>query len=85
MPDNTQTAQRHPLSPRLDHCPAGLPRAAYLTQDWYDREMATIFARQWVMVGRLEDFRPGQMRKVTVGSASVLVCRGAAGESHLKI
>jgi Rieske 2Fe-2S family protein len=70
---------RHPLSPRLDHCPEGLPRAAYLDADWYRREMATIFARQWVMVGRAADFSAGQMRRVTVGEAQVIVVRDADG------
>ena len=66
-------ADRHPLSPRLDHCPEGLPKAAYFDKGWFDREMATIFARQWVMVGRSSDFVPGMMRRVTVGSAQVIV------------
>jgi Rieske 2Fe-2S family protein len=68
-------ADRHPLSPRLDHCPEGLPRTAYLDQGWYDREIATIFARQWVMVGRAGDFTTGKMRRVKVGAASVIVLR----------
>ena len=70
---------RHPLSPRLDHCPEGLPRAAYMDQGWYDREMATIFARQWVMVGRATDFPAGTMRRVTLGVAAVIVVRDADG------
>ncbi|MFM7335134.1 MAG: aromatic ring-hydroxylating oxygenase subunit alpha [Tabrizicola sp.] len=71
---------RHPLSPRLDHCPEGLPRAAYMDRDWYDREMATIFARQWALVGRAGDFPAGKMRRVTVGAASVIVLRDADGK-----
>lgn len=67
--------ERHPLSPRLDHCPEGLPRAAYLDPDWYAQEMATVFAREWVMAGRLSDFAPGTMRRVTVGEAPVIVAR----------
>jgi len=73
------TADRHPFSPRLDHCPEGLPRAAYLDPGWYDREMATIFARQWVMVGRAADFSVGTMRRVTVGAAPVIVVRDPSG------
>jgi Rieske 2Fe-2S family protein len=72
-------APRHPLSPRLDHCPEGLPRAAYLAPDWFAHEMATIFAREWVMAGRLEDFRPGTLTRAGVGAASVIVARGADG------
>ncbi|MEH7828715.1 aromatic ring-hydroxylating oxygenase subunit alpha [Gemmobacter denitrificans] len=69
----------HPLSPRLPHCPEGLPRAAYMDKAWYDREMATIFARQWVMVGRAADFAAGKMRRVTLGEAQVIVVRDTAG------
>lgn len=70
---------RHPLSPRLGHCPEGLPRAAYLSSDWHAREMATIFARHWVMAGRLSDFTPGTMRRVAVGAAPVIVARQGDG------
>ncbi|MBD1203578.1 MAG: aromatic ring-hydroxylating dioxygenase subunit alpha [Rhodobacteraceae bacterium] len=70
---------RHPLSPRLGHCPEGLPRAAYMDADWQAREMATIFARHWIMAGRLSDFAPGTMRRVTVGHAPVIVARTAEG------
>ncbi|MDQ2064769.1 aromatic ring-hydroxylating dioxygenase subunit alpha [Xinfangfangia sp. CPCC 101601] len=69
----------HPNSPRLEHCPEGLPRAAYLDGDWYAREMATIFARQWVMVGRLADYAPGSLRRALVGQAEVIVARGDDG------
>ncbi len=69
----------HPLSPRLDHCPPGLPRAAYLDPAWFDREMATVFARQWVMAGRLDDFAPGTIRRARVGLAEVVVARDAGG------
>ena len=74
--------ERHPLSPRMDHCPEGLPRAAYLDPDWFSREMATIFARQWVLAGRLSDFMPGTMRRVRVGAAEVVVCRLADGSLY---
>jgi Rieske 2Fe-2S family protein len=72
---------RHPLSPRLDHCPESLPREAYVSPEWFSREMATIFARSWVCVGRLADFPEGVIRRVSVGSAAVIVCRGEAGVS----
>lgn len=70
---------RHPLSPRLGHCPAGLPRSAYLDAGWLEREMASIFARHWIMVGRASDFTPGRMRRVVVGNAPVIVARTADG------
>jgi Rieske 2Fe-2S family protein len=70
----------HPLSPRLLTCPEGLPRAAYMDLGWYDREMATIFARQWVMVGRVADFPAGKMRRVLIGEAQAIVVRDSAGQ-----
>jgi Rieske 2Fe-2S family protein len=66
--------ERHPLSPRLDHVPESLPREAYLSQGWFDCEMATVFAKQWICVGRVCDFMPNTMRRVTVGAGSVIVC-----------
>jgi glycine betaine catabolism A len=70
--------ERHPLSPRLDHAPESLPRRAYLSQEWFDREMATVFAKQWICVGRVTDFAPNTMRRVNVGAASVIVCNTGA-------
>ena len=80
MDDHRHPPSRHPQSPRLDHCPEGLPRAAYLDAGWYAREMETIFAREWVMVGRVDDYAPGTMRRVTVGTAPVIVTRSAEGK-----
>ena len=71
--------ERHPSSPRLAHCPEGLPREAYLDPAWFNREMATVFSRQWVMAGRCTDFRPGHMRRVEVGTAPVIVVRSPDG------
>lgn len=72
---------RHPLSPRLDHCPEGLPREAYVSAEWFRREMTSVFARSWVCAGRLSDFPEGVVRRVSVGSASVIVCRSGDGVS----
>ena len=71
--------QRHPLSPVLDHCPETLPREAYLDRGWFDREMATVWARNWICVGRLADLAPGTLRRVSVGGASVALARAADG------
>ncbi len=73
------TAVRHPASPRLDRCPQGLPRGAYFDASWYEREMRTIFANQWVLVGRAADFKAGKMRRAAVGTAQVIVVRDSTG------
>jgi Rieske 2Fe-2S family protein len=70
---------RHPLSPRLGHCPETLPRSAYLDAGWFAHEMRTIFAQNWVAAGRLADITPGMMRRVRVGAAEVILCRGSDG------
>jgi Rieske 2Fe-2S family protein len=68
-----------PVSPLLTHCPEGLPRAAYGADDWFGREQATLWAKNWVMVGRLSDLPKGRMRAITVAGAPVLLCRDAEG------
>lgn len=74
------TLHRHPDSPILDHCPETLPAGAYYDADWFRREQATVWARNWVYVGRLNDLRPGTMRKVQVGAASVMLGRTPDGD-----
>jgi Rieske 2Fe-2S family protein len=69
----------HPASPLLDHCPETLPRDAYVGADWYAREMATLWSRQWVCAGRVNDLAPGMMRSVQVGPASAILIRLADG------
>jgi Rieske 2Fe-2S family protein len=73
------TQHRHPQSPRLDHCPETLPQAAYLSADWYARELQTVFARNWISAGRLADLAPGTMRRVQLGAASTILCRAKDG------
>lgn len=69
----------HPLSPRLDHCPLGLPRAAYLDAGWFQHEMRAIFQRDWVCAGRLADLAPGTMRPLRLGDAPVILARDGEG------
>lgn len=71
---------RHPQSPILDHCPPTLPAQAYVDPDWFAREQGTIWARNWVVAGRLADLAPGSMKKVQVGAASVILCRTLKGD-----
>lgn len=73
------TEHRPPTSPRLDHCPETLPARAYHDPDWFAREQHTIWARNWVAAGRVDDMAPGTMRTVTVGAASLVLCRSPDG------
>jgi glycine betaine catabolism A len=70
---------RHPGSPLLDHCPEGLPAAAYRDPAWFERERKAIWARNWVYAGRLNDLAPGTMRRAEVAGQALILCRDAAG------
>ena len=69
------TLHHHPDSPLMDHCPETLPARAYFDADWHRREQNTIWAKNWVAAGRLNDLKPGTMRKVQIGAASVILDR----------
>ncbi|MGC1486940.1 MAG: aromatic ring-hydroxylating dioxygenase subunit alpha [Albidovulum sp.] len=71
---------RHPQSPLMDHCPRTLPANAYYGADWFAQEQRTIWARNWVSAGRLNDLVPGTMRRVQLGAASVILCRTPQGD-----
>lgn len=68
-------------SPLLPHCPPGLPRAAYLSPDWYAQEQRAIFAREWICAGRAADLPAGTQRPLTIGSAPVLLLRTPEGQA----
>ena len=64
-------------SPLLDHCPPGLPPAAYRDPDWFAREQAAIWRRDWVAVGLAADFPEDTIRRVTLGDAPAIVVNEA--------
>ena len=64
-----------PPSPLLDHCPDGLPSHAYFDPDWFAQEQAAIWGRHWVYAGRAADIETGRIKKVTVGTDSVIIVR----------
>lgn len=66
-------------SPRLDHCPPSLPRAAYISADWFAREQVTVWARNWIYAGRLADLAPGTMRGIDLPGGSVVLAHGPDG------
>lgn len=68
-----------PKSPLLDHCPESLPASAYYDPDWYAREQALIWAREWVCVGRHDTQDPGTLRPLTIGGQPVMIARAPDG------
>lgn len=58
-----------------------LPRAAYTSQEWYDREQRDLFGRSWTFAGTVMDFaEPGDFRTVQAGPHSLIVVRDGDGE-----
>ncbi len=73
------TEHRHPASPLLDHCPETLPASSYFDPDWYERERQTIWARNWVCAGRLDDLSPGTIRRFDLAGHNLILCRDRDG------
>jgi phenylpropionate dioxygenase-like ring-hydroxylating dioxygenase large terminal subunit len=58
-----------------------LPREAYFSQEWHDREQIELFGRCWHFAGMTDDYDgPGSYRAVQVGPHPLLVVRGSDGE-----
>lgn len=54
-----------------------LPKSAYTSQEWFDREMAEIFSKTWQFAGFVEDVaEPGDYITVQAGLNSILVVKG---------
>ena len=58
-----------------------LPREAYFSPEWFEREQEELFGRCWQFAGMTDDFsEPGSYKAVQVGPHPLLVVRGADGE-----
>jgi len=74
-----------PASPLLDHCPPSLPAAHYHDPAHHAAEMAAIWAREWLYVGRAADLSPMTLRRVTVGDENLILLKhpdGAVAAFH---
>ena len=69
----------HSASPLLSHCPETLPAHVYFDGAWFERERATLWSREWVYAGRLNDLAPGTLRRVAVAGENLILCRDHAG------
>ena len=57
-----------------------LPREAYLSQDWFEREQEHLFERCWAFAGMTDDLpHAGDYTTVTVGRQPLVVVRTATG------
>lgn len=68
-----------PVSPLLDHCPEGLPVAAYLSGEWFAREQEAIWRREWVYAGRVADLAKGRLHRRDIVGASIIIAHAADG------
>jgi phenylpropionate dioxygenase-like ring-hydroxylating dioxygenase large terminal subunit len=60
---------------------SNLPAACYTAREWYDREIAAIFLKEWHCVGRVEQLeQPGAYFTVELAGEPIIVVRGADGE-----
>ena len=58
-----------------------LPAEVYTSRQWYDKEMETIFLKEWLQVTRLEEIpNIGDFIRVDIAGEPLIVIRGADGE-----
>ena len=62
---------------------ATLPAGWYYDAEHYRRELNAIWLREWLCVGRQEDWPDaGDFRRIEIGGAQVIVTRSEAGSLH---
>ncbi len=57
-----------------------LPSHCYIAEEFYQREVETIFTTSWHFVGREEELESGDFIVVDTVAGSALICRSASGE-----
>ena len=72
-------ARPHPASPLLDHWPETLPSKWYVDPAWHAREIAAIFRREWICIGRAASFGAGAMRRLDLFGENIVVIRDREG------
>ncbi len=66
-------------SPLLDHCPPSLPAAWYHDPAHHDAELKAIHARNWMCIGRNEEFPPLTVRRVEVAGQNLIAVKDDKG------
>ncbi len=66
-------------SPLLDHCPPSLPAGHYVDPAHHQRELATIWAHNWIYALRDRDLAVGSMRRLAVAGQSVILIKDKGG------
>jgi glycine betaine catabolism A len=69
----------HPASPILNFCPPSLPASWYFDDAHYARELASIHARSWIYVGRVNDLPPLTLRRISVAGQNLILLKNEDG------
>jgi glycine betaine catabolism A len=69
----------HPASPILDFCPPSLPARWYHDAAHFNREIASIHARQWNYVGRVNDLPTHTLRRVRIAGHDLFLVKDDTG------
>ncbi len=69
----------HPASPLLDHCPPGLPAAHYFDPVRHNAEIAAIWRKTWICVGRTNDLAHATMRRILVAGQNIILVKDGEG------
>lgn len=67
-------------SPLLDHCPPSLPASWYRDPAQYAREINRIHARNWIYVGREEEFPALTVRRLEVAGQNLIAVKDQHGD-----
>ena len=63
-----------------DECAEGTPPLAYISEDLLEIELDHIFAKEWVCVGREDEFSlPGDYKTMMIGRDPVIILRDKGG------
>ena len=58
-----------------------LPGFYYTSQEIFQREIDMIFMKEWLCVGRVEEFsEPGDYKAIRIAGEPLVICRGVDGE-----
>ncbi len=58
-----------------------LPKTAYTSEAWFNREMATVFEQNWQFAGFIEDLPDaGDFLTVQAGRSNIMIIKGPDGE-----
>ena len=81
MPTNIFSPDRYEDTRRPIEHASPLPRDVYISQEWYDREVETIFLKKWLVATREEEIpNPGDYVRLDIIDEPLIILRDDDGE-----